>query len=174
MTLFGTTAHHIRQGKDRAIIARQKCGSTASMLDKEIQILNEEVKSILRRREHDAPIKGAAYYHLRLENIHPLRDGNGRVGRLIMAAQCSDAYGFPIYEMLRQCDASSNDYMMAVSAPKPEFQFELLTDVLARFIAIPLDGEALLEFPLEPRYPQATKAKRGNGMPSSHVRSRFF
>ena len=29
-------------------------------------------------------LKSAAYFHAKLENIHPFSDGNGRVGRLMM------------------------------------------------------------------------------------------
>jgi len=35
-----------------------------------------------RRKYH--PVVAAAYYHAAFESIHPFRDGNGRVGRLIL------------------------------------------------------------------------------------------
>jgi Fic family protein len=37
-----------------------------------------------RPSETAHPIEGIAYFHLRLEKIHPFGDGNGRVGRLIL------------------------------------------------------------------------------------------
>jgi Fic family protein len=40
------------------------------------------------------PIENIAFFHLRLEKIHPFGDGNGRVGRLIMNALLEEA-GYP-------------------------------------------------------------------------------
>ncbi|NLG10945.1 MAG: Fic family protein [Coriobacteriaceae bacterium] len=43
------------------------------------------VESNLKEDHH--PIEYIAFFHLRLEKIHPFGDGNGRVGRLIINAQ---------------------------------------------------------------------------------------
>jgi len=47
-----------------------------------------------RPPEHSHPIESAAYFHLRLEKIHPFGDGNGRVGRLIINIMLEQA-GLP-------------------------------------------------------------------------------
>lgn len=39
------------------------------------------------------PIHIAAFYHVRFELVHPFRDGNGRVGRLMLAAQIQNWTG---------------------------------------------------------------------------------
>ena len=44
--------------------------------------------------EEHHPIEYVAFFHLRLEKIHPFGDGNGRVGRLIINAQL-EQYGYP-------------------------------------------------------------------------------
>jgi len=45
-------------------------------------------------REDEHPIEGIAFFHLRLEKIHPFADGNGRVGRLIINLMLEQA-GYP-------------------------------------------------------------------------------
>jgi len=47
-----------------------------------------------RPPEHTHPIEAAAFFHLRLEKIHPFADGNGRVGRLIINIMLEQA-GYP-------------------------------------------------------------------------------
>jgi Fic family protein len=44
--------------------------------------------------ENEHPIEAIAFFHLRLEKIHPFGDGNGRVGRLVMNAMLEKA-GYP-------------------------------------------------------------------------------
>jgi Fic family protein len=43
---------------------------------------------------HAHPIENIAFFHLRLEKIHPFGDGNGRVGRLLINLMLEEA-GFP-------------------------------------------------------------------------------
>jgi Fic family protein len=44
--------------------------------------------------EDEHPIEAAAFFHLRLEKIHPFGDGNGRVGRLLLNTMLEQA-GYP-------------------------------------------------------------------------------
>ncbi|MDR0501516.1 MAG: Fic family protein [Coriobacteriales bacterium] len=44
--------------------------------------------------EDKHPIESIAFFHLRLEKIHPFGDGNGRVGRLLINLMLEEA-GFP-------------------------------------------------------------------------------
>ena len=46
------------------------------------------------------PIESIAFFHLRLEKIHPFADGNGRVGRLIINLMLEQA-GFPAIIILK-------------------------------------------------------------------------
>lgn len=56
----------------------------------------EEMAGLVRRwsRHKKATIREIAVFHAEFEAIHPFGDGNGRVGRLIMALQCLQN-GFP-------------------------------------------------------------------------------
>jgi Fic family protein len=47
-----------------------------------------------RPPEYAHPVESTAFFHLRLEKIHPFGDGNGRVGRLIMNIMLEEA-GLP-------------------------------------------------------------------------------
>lgn len=48
-------------------------------------------RSWKRSARKGATIESIAEYHVAFESIHPFGDGNGRVGRLIMALQCLEA-----------------------------------------------------------------------------------
>ncbi|MDR3136658.1 MAG: Fic family protein [Coriobacteriales bacterium] len=50
--------------------------------------------------EDEHPLKSIAFFHLRLEKIHPFGDGNGRVGRLVVNTMLAQA-GYPpiIFEL---------------------------------------------------------------------------
>ncbi|MDR2493213.1 MAG: Fic family protein [Coriobacteriales bacterium] len=45
-------------------------------------------------KEDEHPIEAAAFFHLRLEKIHPFGDGNGRVGRIVANVMLEEA-GYP-------------------------------------------------------------------------------
>jgi Fic family protein len=62
--------------------------------------------------EDEHPIEAAAFFHLRLEKIHPFGDGNGRVGRLIINTMLAQA-GYPqvIFAV-----AQKQDYYAALEA----------------------------------------------------------
>ena len=141
----------LRQGDQSALIASQKRGGVATKLAEEFAVLIEQVGTLLAEKTGDAALRAAAFFHLRFENIHPLRDGNGRVGRALLAAQCGRSYNLPISEVIAQLEAYRNDYRRVFSAPKPELQFELLTDLLARVFALPTtEKSGILPFPTEP------------------------
>ena len=90
----------LRRAKARTIIAGRKFGSDAGRFADEFQQLAEQC-AIIRAGAHDPEIQATAFFHLRFENIHPLTDCNGRLGRLILAEQIRRSYDVPLEEIGR-------------------------------------------------------------------------
>jgi len=154
--VVGTSRDHwVRRGAEWVFAAKTEFGSAAPKLEEELAILASEVKSLLSARSApDGALRTAAYYHLRFAAIHPLFDGNGRVGRVLMAMQCSQSYGIPVAEILGAIDDSEIEYRsIHRSTRESAFRYELLLDLLSRLLAVPVEGEIKLPFRLEPRFP---------------------
>lgn len=62
------------------VTGRNEVGSPPDEVEADLTELIDEVNSIGQK----APLKAGAYFHARFENIHPLADGNGRVGRTLL------------------------------------------------------------------------------------------
>lgn len=62
------------------VTGRNEIGAAPEDVAEEMRELLAELSDV---SEQDA-LKAAAYYHAKLENIHPFADGNGRVGRITM------------------------------------------------------------------------------------------
>ncbi len=157
-SLVGPSAEGwLRPAGHSVLIAYRKRGCVAAKLAEEFSELAAQVNTLRAAPTCDAGLRAAAFFHLRFENIHPLRDGNGRVGRTLLASQCSDTSGLPIQEVILQLEVHEKDYRQVYRAPNPEFQFELLVDLLARMLALPVTEHAgELPFPLEPHFLDST------------------
>lgn len=81
----------VRQGTERSTIAKIKFGALAVTLPQELAALARDARRIQALGGADSSLKAVAYYHVRFENIHPLHDGNGRVGRILLTGQIYQA-----------------------------------------------------------------------------------
>jgi hypothetical protein len=149
----------MRRGDDSALIANHRRGSLASKLNEEFAVLATQVESILVGKARDSALCAAAFFHIRFECIHPLKDGNGRTGRMLLAGQCRWGYGLPIPEILAELEVNRNDYQRIFVASRkvakaPEIQFELLVDLLARVLGVPPTASAAkLPYSTDPAFP---------------------
>jgi hypothetical protein len=148
-----STAGWLRPAGHSVVIGNRKRGCVAACLQPEFSELFQQVETLLVDQSPASRLRAAAFFHLRFENIHPLRDGNGRVGRLLLCAQCSAAYRVPIDQLLRSLEDYRFKYRDAFRAPRPEFQFELLLDVLGLLVGLPIPPAASgLPYALDPRF----------------------
>jgi len=130
----------------------------------ELQALTDQVRQVLATGRTDAALIAMTFFHLRFEFIHPLRDGNGRIGRLILGAQIQDTCRIPIAETLGALKEYETDYRIAFGSRDRAMGFELLHDLLARLTAMMTDGDVKTPFSLDPVYPDLL-ALRSPGRP---------
>lgn len=154
-TLLSKTAVPLlRRGTMRAIVAERKFGAAAVRLPLEFAQLAEQCVKMTSGAKADAPLFAAAFFHLRFENIHPLTDGNGRVGRLLLAEQCRRAYGASLVETLSALHDYEHDYRAVFAAAQPALQYELMVNLLARVLLVPVPALLTLPFPVTPVFPE--------------------
>lgn len=145
----------VRRNRNTAEIGiRRELGAQAEMLPKEMATLATLTASILTNETASSSIEAAAFFHLRFEAIHPLRDGNGRVGRIILAAQCASIASISRSQFLNELHSYENDYKWVFASGNEKFHFELLVDLLCRLLGVSQYGFAVkLPFSLRPEFP---------------------
>jgi hypothetical protein len=153
-----TTGRWCRQGQERAIIAKLKYGAVAQTLTEELMRLSQDARVILAEGKPHSPLSAAAYYHVRFENIHPLHDRNGRVGRTIMTGQLYQAYGYPPAIFEQHMKARFAEYRAAFKAPDSRRTHQDLLVMLSGFVGITLPVDALdCNYSFEPLFPSPGK-----------------
>lgn len=66
------------------VTGRHEIGASPEDTPEEVQELLAELQAVPPSLSGEAVLTAAAYFHAKLENIHPFADGNGRTGRLAM------------------------------------------------------------------------------------------
>lgn len=145
----------VRRGDNFIRVGNVKYGADARKLDAELTALSTGTKRILAATLPESALRAAAFYHLRFENIHPLCEANGRIGRVLLAAQLEHALRFPLVETLTGFRDWEADYQRLFATNVPPLMFELLLDLLCRITGIEVPpGAAQLPGQLEPLHPQ--------------------
>lgn len=145
----------VRQGDNFIRVGNIKYGANARKLDAELSALSTEAKRILGENSPESVLRAVAFYHLRFENIHPLCEANGRIGRVILAGQLEQSLKIPAADTLAGLKDWEADYHRLFATNNPPMMFELLLDLLSRITGIPVSPEASkLPASIEPLHPQ--------------------
>lgn len=150
----------VRQGDNFIRVGNVKYGADARKLDAELSALSIEAKRILGSGNPESVLRATAFYHLRFENIHPLCEANGRIGRVILAGQLQQSLRVPIADTLTGLKDWEADYSRLFATNQPAVMFALLLDLLSRIAGIALSPEAAkLPASIEPLHPQKNVPK---------------
>lgn len=135
-------------------IAERHRPPDVAMLSAAIEDLGTRARAILALGGRGAALRAVAYWHLRFEDLHPLRDGNGRIGRLFLAVQCESASRFRRDQILTSLGELENEYRWVFVPEDQSQRFELLLDIVGRITGTPLPDDAFrLPITLEPLVP---------------------
>jgi len=152
----------VRQGKNFIEICGEY-GSDARKIPQEMKRLAQATQQIRVAGGPDIQLRAAAFYHLRFQRIHPLVEGNGRVGRFILAQQLDQECGIPINETLTGLKDWELDYNRVFVSQDSAIRFELFMELLARITATTLAPDSLkLPASLNPAFPQKGRPKLNN------------
>lgn len=145
----------VRCGENFIRVGNVKYGAKASKIEAELEALVSETGKILSGGNPESCLRAAAFYHLRFENIHPLCEANGRIGRVILAGQLQQAIRVPFATTLTGLKDWEIDYKRLFATNNSALMFELLLDLLSRITGIILSPEAnRLPASVEPLYPE--------------------
>ncbi len=148
----GSGHHHVRRGNEILPEGKFVIGVPPQEIEAELSRLRKQIDLICSIEASDSMLRAAAFFHLGFEAIHPLCDGNGRIGRTILAGQCAAGYNIRPHEVMQGIIENTAIYRMIFLEKIPdESRFELLLDMLARILGMtdPYPNTSL-PFPLFP------------------------
>ena len=85
----------VRRGENFVRVGNVKYGADARKLDAELSALSIATKRILASGAPESALRAAAFYFLRFQNIHPMCEANGRVGRVLLDQASSNSRTWP-------------------------------------------------------------------------------
>lgn len=152
----------VRRGTAFVVVAKVKFGSLAAKLPEDLRALATETQSIRALGNPEGLLQAAAFFHLRFENVHPLHEGNGRIGRTLLAAQLHAGLNVPIEQTLRGVERHQPDYMAVFAAWTPQLSYHNLVKLLGRIAGVTLPiKDYELPASLEPLHPTPGSPLRG-------------
>lgn len=157
--LMGTPAERtwVRRHNE-TIIANRFRSVNWTKLEKTLLDMGAKAQTIIKSNDSESILRAAAYWHLRYENTHPLYDGNGRTGRVIMALQCETACRFSSAEILSTLQELDREYHWVFVPDNQSERFQLLLDILGRITGTILsEGAFQLPLPIESEIPIGNK-----------------
>lgn len=92
-------------------------------------LISQQIENLLYRfQKCDMSIEEIGCFHAKFENIHPFADGNGRIGRLIMAFQCIKNDIVPPLIKLE----NRNEYLNNIYLAQKQKNYKPLGDFLSK------------------------------------------
>jgi hypothetical protein len=152
LTGGNTLMSQLRHGTMSAIIVGTIYGGSAKRFSEEFRKLAHQCASI-RADATWTELDAIAFFHLRFGFIHPLVDGNGRVGRLLLSEQIRRSFNVEIQATLDFLWASQKNYRAAFVPLAPQTTFERMLRLLASHTGVQIDQIRALPFPISPAYP---------------------
>ena len=84
----------VRRGDNFVRVGKVKYGADARKLDAELSALSIVAKRTLAGGGSENALRAAAFHH-RFQNIHPMCEANGRVGRVLLDQASSNSRTWP-------------------------------------------------------------------------------
>lgn len=148
----------LRTGTMRAIVAQKKFGASAASLSQEFLRLSVQCAVLKSSKTQRASLSAIAFFHLRFENIHPLTDGNGRVGRLLLAEQLCRFSSKAVSDILTALHAQEASYRAVFAGDDATIQHNRMVTLLASYLGQLPCVVSRLPFVLTPAYPEKNTA----------------
>ncbi len=126
----------------------------------EIEALASIVTSMLCSSRPRHRFLAAAFYHLRFEAIHPFVNGNGRVGRFILAAQCADSDGELFLAIVNGLIENERYYKSVFLAECDDvLRYQVLVDLIARISGRAIEAHDLSGLVFAPKFCQRSSRR---------------
>lgn len=106
------------------VTGRNEVGAPPEDVAEEVRELLEDIETA----EENIALTAAAFFHAKLENIHPFADGNGRTGRLLMNYILLKLRHPPVIIF----EEDRKEYYAALEAYDTESRLDHLTDFLKK------------------------------------------
>jgi hypothetical protein len=161
----------LRRGTMSGVVRGEKYGASASRLSDEFALLGRQCLTILDDSD-SSKFCAIAFFHLRFENIHPLIDSNGRVGRLLLAEQVRRLFAAEAQTTLDRIQTDDREYGALFEPIQPVQQFTRMVALLNQIVATQITAIPPLPFSITPKFPDkraALNSMKAGGQPQHNL-----